>query len=88
MAGLCWKQEGTGDPFRKDVGHFMKLTNKGWINPSDARDARVEALEELISGLRRFPEKLRLMRQMIARQLSVENDPTVRAPVRPVRRAA
>ena len=65
----------------------MKLTNKGWINPSDARDARVEALEELISGLRRFPEKLRLMRQMIARQHSVENAPTGRPPGREVRRA-
>ena len=58
------------------------------IHRSDAQDARVEALEELLAGLRRFPDKLRLVRDVIAQQLSPENDPTVRAPVRPARRAA
>jgi len=66
----------------------MKLTNKGWIPTSDDRDARVEAIEELVAGLRRVPQKLRLVRKVLSRQLSPEGDPSVRAPIVPVRRAA
>ena len=66
----------------------MKNINSEPIHRSEAEDVRVEALEELLAGLRRFPDKLRLVRDVIARQLSPANDPTVRAPVRPARRAA
>ena len=66
----------------------MKLTRKGWIPSADARDARVEAIEELVAGLRRVPKKLRLVRNILARQFSPEGDPAVRPPVIPVRRTA
>ena len=66
----------------------MKKIDLEPLHRSDAEDVRVEALEELLAGLRRFPNKLRLVRDLIAQQLSPENDPTVRAPVKPVRRTA
>ena len=42
---------------------------------TEAEDVRIEALEELLAGTRRFPDKLRLVRELLVKQLAPEADP-------------
>lgn len=64
----------------------MKDNGKESMHGSDTEDARVEVLQELLAGLHRFPDKLRLMRGLIEKHLAPGLDPSARSPVRPARK--